>query len=244
MLIGLIGDVHANLDALNATLDYFDRLSVKQVYCCGDVVGYGGAPGECIDTLVERNIPCVCGNHDSYIVHPDQYNPQNVRAEANAAINWTRKVLTKAQIDWLASLPKQLETPDFLVIHASCQPYPPWVYVTERKSATMHLLFQHKRLCFNGHCHIPLIATHRPGRRVSLEYFHNMRLPKQGVTMVGVGAVGQPRDEDPRACSILYDNETDYVTMLRVKYDIAAAQKRIVDHGLPAFLAARLSNGQ
>ena len=244
MLIGVIGDIHGNIDALNATFDYFDRLSVERVYCCGDVVGYGGAPGACIDALRERNIPCACGNHDSYVAFPNQYNPKYVRAEANKVIAWTRTVLTREQFDWLAALPMYVETKNFLVIHASCQPFPPWIYVTGNKSAMMHLLFQQQRLCFNGHCHIPLLATHRPGHKVKVEFFYNTRIPKQGRTMIGVGAVGQPRDEDPRACSILYNDETDDVTMLRVKYDIAAAQRRILDNGLPPVLASRLNSGQ
>ena len=243
MLIGILGDIHGNIDALNATLDYFDRLSVKRVFCCGDVVGYGGAPGACIDTLRERNIPCACGNHDSYVAFPKQYNPKYVRAEANKVITWTRSVLTQEQLAWLTSLPMYVETEDFIVMHASCQPFPPWIYVTGNKACMMHLLFQQQRICFNGHSHIPLLATHRPGHKIAMEYLHNTRISKQGRTMVGVGAVGQPRDEDPRACSVLYNDETDDLTILRVKYDIAAAQRRILENGLPPMLATRLSSG-
>ncbi len=243
MLIGILGDIHANIDALNATLDYFDRLSVKQIYCCGDVVGYGGAPGACIDTLRERNIPCACGNHDSYVAFPTQYNPRYVRAEANKVITWTRSILKPDQLAWLESLPMYVETKDFLVTHASCQPFPPWIYVTGNKTAMMHLLFQQKRICFNGHSHIPLLATHRPGRKINIGFLHNTRVPKQGRTMVGVGAVGQPRDEDPRACAVLFNTENGKLNLLRVKYNITAAQQRILDNSLPSFLAERLSKG-
>lgn len=244
MLIGIIGDIHANIDALNATLDVFDRLAVRNIFCAGDVVGYGGAPGECVDILRERRIPTACGNHDSYTAHPEQYNSRNVRPEANKVIEWNRKVLRPDQIAWLAGLPLMLETDDFVVTHASCQPYPPWVYVTTQRSAAMHLLFQPSRLCFNGHCHVPLLATHRPGHSLTLEFFHNIILPRNTNIMIGVGAVGQPRDEDPRACAILYNNEARSATILRVKYDIRAAQKRILDNGLPPSLASRLECGQ
>ena len=119
-----------------------------------------------------------------------------------------------------------------------------WIYVTDERKAAMHLLFQPKRICFNGHCHVPLIAVHRPGRRVELGYLHNTFLPKQGNVMVGIGSVGQPRDEDPRACAILFNTENLSITMLRVRYDVEAAQKRILDNGLPRCLARRISLGK
>lgn len=244
MLTGIIGDIHGNIDALSATLDVFDRLAVKNVFCAGDVVGYGGAPGECIDMLRERNIPCACGNHDAYTTHPDRYNSKNVRTEANKVIEWNRKVLRPDHLDWLSKLPLIVETDKFIVTHASCQPFPQWIYVTNQRNAAMHLLFQPHRLCFNAHCHVPLLAMHKPGHSITLEFFHNLILPKNTNIMIGVGAVGQPRDDDPRACSILYNDVADSATILRVKYDIRAAQKRILDNGLPPSLAKRLETGQ
>jgi len=244
MLVGIMGDVHGNVDALSATLDAFDRLAVKKIFCCGDVVGYGGAPGTCIDLLRERRIPTTRGNHDAYTVEPGKYNIYHVRHEANIAIEWTRQVLREDQMEWLRSLPMVLKTNDFMVTHASCQPYPPWVYVMGPRTAAMQVLFQPQQLCFNGHSHVPLIVSHRPGKTVMMDYLHDSELPKQGMVMVGVGAVGQPRDGDWRASAVLYDTNTRKVTLLRVPYDVATAQKRIRDAGLPAFLADRLAEGQ
>ncbi|MBR0457899.1 MAG: metallophosphoesterase family protein [Victivallales bacterium] len=244
MLIAIMGDIHANVDALSAMLDAFDRLAVNKTFCTGDVVGYGAAPSECVDLLRERHIPTTLGNHDSYTVFPNDYNPSHVRPEANQVIEWTRKQLRTDQMEWLASLPMAIETEEFMLTHASCQPFPPWIYVTDERKAAMHLLFQPKRICFNGHCHVPLIATHIPGRHLELTYLHNTILPKQGNVMVGIGSVGQPRDEDPRACAILFNTVTLAVTLLRVRYDVKSAQQRILDNGLPRCLARRIEQGK
>ena len=244
MLIGIIGDIHANIEALNATLDALDRLCVTKIYCTGDVVGYGGAPAECIQTVRERNIDCTCGNHDSYVAHPGIYDNRNVRQEATQVIEWTRSVLSEKDIQWLSSLPLFIENDDFMVTHASCQPYPQWKYVTSPRTASIHLLFQQNRLCFNGHSHVPILASHKPGHKVQFDFFHETTIQDDCYTVVGVGAVGQPRDDDPRACAMLYDTEEHTVKMLRVQYDIKKAQQRIFDNNLPPSLATRIALGK
>lgn len=244
MLLGIIGDIHANIDAFQETLDAMERLNVRKIFCTGDVVGYGAAPSECIRLIRENDIPCCCGNHDSYVAHQDQYRRDTIRDEANQVIDWTRSKLSDDEINWLANLPFFIETDGFLLTHGSCQPYPQWMYVTSPNAASIHLLFQHKSLCFNGHSHIPVMASHRPGRKVSLEFLHNTTIPDGTTTMIGVGAVGQPRDDDSRACAVLYDTDARSVTMLRVKYDIHRAQQRIRDAGLPDILAERLALGR
>ena len=244
MLIGIIGDIHANIDALNATLDALDRLSVSKIYCTGDVVGYGGAPAECISAIRGRGIDCVCGNHDSYVAHPGIYDNRNVRHEAAQVIEWTRGVLSENDIQWLASLPLLIENDDFMITHASCQPYPQWKYVINARTASIHLLFQQKQLCFNSHSHVPILAAHKPGHRVFFDFFHDTTIPNDRYTVVGVGAVGQPRDDDPRACAMLFDTNERRVTMLRVQYDIKSAQQRIFDNNLPSSLATRIALGK
>ena len=243
MLVGIIGDIHGNIDALTATLDYFDRLAVRTIYCAGDVVGYGAAPAECIKLIQDMDIPCVCGNHDYYTAFPEKYDRRAVRDDANTVIDWNCRVLSDRQRQWLAELPKEIFTKDFMITHASCQPYPEWCYVTTTRATALHMLFQKHSLCFNAHCHVPIIATHIQGRNVNLNFLRNITIDRKKRTMVGVGAVGQPRDEDPRACAVLFNTETGKINLLRVKYNITAAQQRIIDKGLPTFLAERLSKG-
>ena len=243
MRIAVLGDIHANVDALWAMLDVIDRQGVDAIYCAGDVVGYGAAPGECINLLIGRGIPCVQGNHDHYVARPERMSTL-VRDEAAQVVHWTRKMLDDYQLKWLDSLPMSLELGDMQICHASCQPWPEWSYVVSARRAAMHFLYQRCRLCFTAHSHVPLLGFHKAGRTMTLEFFRNMVIPRNMAVMVGVGAVGQPRDDDPRACAILYNTTANTVSMLRVKYDVEAAQKRIRDAGLPDMLAQRLGRGQ
>lgn len=244
MLIGIIGDIHGNIDALNATMAYFDQLAISKIYCAGDIVGYGAAPRECIETMISKNIQCVCGNHDFYTAFPDKYDKHTVREEANKVISWNLSVLSKEHKEWLASLPMSIDTGDFTITHASCQPAPIWSYILSTRSSAMNFLFQPRKLCFTAHSHVPVIATHVPGRAVTLHVLNNTILRPERMVMVGVGAVGQPRDGDPRACAVLYDTARRQISVLRIKYDIQAAQQRILNNSLPVFLAERLSRGQ
>ncbi len=243
MLIGIIGDIHGNIEALDAVLACFDDMNVKSIYCAGDIVGYGASPAECIETIRAREIPSVCGNHDYYTAFFTKYDRRLVREEANRVVLWNQHVLADDQKQWLASLPMSLDTEDFHMTHASCLPYPRWSYVASHHYAAMHMLFQTRKLCFTAHSHIPSICTHIPKRKPLLRPFHDTRVGDSRFTMIGVGAVGQPRDRDPRACSILFDTASKHVTMLRVQYDIQSAQRKILDNGLPPFLAERLEMG-
>ncbi len=243
MLIGIIGDIHGNIEALTATLDYFDRLAVRTIFCAGDIVGYGASPAECIKLIQDMEIPCVRGNHDFYTAFPDKYDRRTVRDDANTVIDWNCRILSDRQKQWLAELPGEIVTKDFMITHASCQPYPEWCYVTTTRAVAVHMLYQKHSLCFNAHCHVPIIATHTPGRSVTLNFLRNTTIDRRMRTMVGVGAVGQPRDEDPRACAVLFNTDNGKLNLLRVRYNITGAQQRIIDNGLPTFLAERLAKG-
>jgi diadenosine tetraphosphatase ApaH/serine/threonine PP2A family protein phosphatase len=246
VLLGVIGDIHGNIDALRAVVAELQRLAVDDVLCAGDVVGYGGAPGECIDFLRENKIASVCGNHDFFTLHADLDN-EGIREEAVKVFEWNRKVLTNNQMEWLDSLPMVLESPrlHYQVRHASCQPFPNWGYVISEHSAALHFMFQSSRVCFNGHSHVPIIAFHTQGEHVNFQRLSGLvNLPPDHSVLVGVGSVGQPRDGDNRACGVVYDTNAHSVYLFRVPYDIDAAQRRIYAAHLPNFLAERLSVGR
>ncbi|MBO4513605.1 MAG: metallophosphoesterase family protein [Victivallales bacterium] len=244
MLTAIIADIHGNIHALKAILEALGKLSVKQILCAGDIVGYGANPGECIDLLRGQNIPCCCGNHDSYVADFKHMPKDKVRPEAQEVVRWTRGQLSQEQIDWLAELPMTLQAKGFMVTHASCQPYPKWGYVNGKSTGAMHLLFQRQHLCFNGHSHLPMMVSHRMNCKPEWKALdHEQIVPDDSFTMIGVGAVGQPRDGDNRACAVLYDTDRKEVRLLRQQYDIAGAQKAIMDCKLPLFLADRLLKG-
>lgn len=243
MLIGIIGDIHGNIDALEAMYARLESMGVERVMCTGDIVGYGGAPGECIDFMRSRKVACVCGNHDSYTVYPE-LERDGIREDALEVFRWNREVLSKEQLDWLAKLPMSIDTKSYTIRHASCLPFPSWDYVLGDRSVALHFLYQDHTLCFNGHSHVPLLAMHSPGRRPAFSILRNVMLPRGMNVMIGVGSVGQPRDGDPRACAAVYDTSLNRVSVIRTPYDIKKAQARILDAKLPEFLAYRLAEGR
>jgi predicted phosphodiesterase len=242
MRIGIIGDIHGNIDALTAVLLALDRLNVSSILCTGDIVGYGACPKECIDLIRELAIPSVKGNHDTYTTEKDGH--WIIRPEAREVILWNQKHLPADHIEWLRKLPRRLEFDGIAVVHASNVWHPEWPYVINERTAVHNFLFQRNQVCFNGHTHVPVCVLHQPGRRVELDRLRNMFLPRRSRVLIGVGAVGQPRDEDPRAAAVVYNTQDRSVRLLRVPYDVEAAQSRIIKAGLPRKLADRLAIGQ
>lgn len=242
MKIGIIGDIHANLDALLAVLEALDSVSVDAILCTGDVVGYGACPRECIDIIRELEIPCAQGNHDEYTSQVGQ--DWLIQPDARIVIHWNQEVLPESSIEWLAALPRVVEFEGMEILHSSHVWWPEWPYVINDRTAVENFLFQASRLTFNGHSHVPLCVSHLPGKRPHLGLLRNMFLPRKQRLLIGVGSVGQPRDGDPRTACVVYDSQEDSIRILRVPYDIAAAQQRIRKAGLPEELGNRLAVGR
>jgi diadenosine tetraphosphatase ApaH/serine/threonine PP2A family protein phosphatase len=207
------------------------------------VVGYGASPRECIDLVRDLCVACVRGNHDDYTTHSDG-REWRIRPEAREAILWTRSQLGREHLDWLRSLPCVLRDGDFSLVHASHVYTPKWPYILNERAAVQNFLFQPGHLSFCGHSHVPVYVVHRAGHRPDLGLLHNVLLPRRHKVAIGVGAVGQPRDNDPRACVVLYDTTVRSIRVVRVAYDVEGAQRRIRLAGLPEDLAERLALGQ
>jgi len=240
----IISDVHGNLAALEAVLDDIDHLGVDRIVSLGDVVGYGPDPAECIRLVSERCAWMLMGNHEFALLHGTEgFNPI-----ARTAMEWTRQELRDRgllrQLDGLR--PARLEE-DRLYVHGSARD-PLMDYVREAESyvAFRRLVEELRRsftlfnLCFTGHNHRAFLGTDQafifphPGAH---------RFAVRGAKLyVCVGAVGQPRDDDPRACYVLFNGEE--VEFRRVHYDIEATARRIREAGLDDFLADRLFLGQ
>ena len=248
MLIAVLGDVHSNLEALQAVLAAADRAKVDRIYQLGDVVGYGADPGPCIDLLRERQVPVCLGNHDAAVsqrIETHDFNPF-----ARLAVEWTRSELEPEDLAWLEQLPWTVESEelDAVWVHASLAQPEGFDYVRSLPAASRCLLEQHRRWSFVGHTHIPLLFQSDPEHDCVLEpcfesdgFVSFRELPEK--VLVNCGSVGQPRDEDPRAAFVLWDSERSFVRLERVNYDIQAAQQKILRHGLPPILAERLAFG-
>ncbi|GEP44632.1 metallophosphoesterase family protein [Brevifollis gellanilyticus] len=239
--IAFISDIHGNLPALSAVLADIAEQGVTQIICLGDVVGYGGQPGECVDVLRERGIVTVKGNHDSMVADGIPAG-DDVGITMAMMWDWTEQALTTDQRQWLRELPMTLEHPDFQAVHATLKNPAGWGYVLTASHASAHFMHQQRPLCFIGHSHWPAfwVAGETDERSITSLESIDMALKQ----LVNVGSVGQPRDGDENACYLIYRPEQKDVWWRRVPYDIAAAQRAIEEAGLPIKFADRLRFGK
>ncbi len=243
MRYAIIGDIHSNLAAFTAVLDDIERRGgAEKVWCVGDVVGYGPDPHECIELLRQTNHICIAGNHDWAAIgkiDTAEFNP-----DAAAACRWTAQQLSSTDVEYLGSLPLVIEEDDFTLVHGSPRE-PIWEYLTSTSTAKENSAYFKSQFCLVGHSHVPLVFTYGESGACSFSQF----MPNVGLALgrnrliINPGGVGQPRDGDPQASYAIYVSETRMVRLYRVPYDISSTQDRMVKHGLPIRLVARLSYG-
>lgn len=242
MKIGVISDIHANLEAFRTVLAALDQERCDRIVCAGDVVGYGPCPQECVDLVRERRIPCIMGNHEYWCL--DGGREWGINPDAREALQWTRSALSAEALAWIAALPRTLLCSSLEVVHASHAWYPRWPYVLDEGRVLANFLFQSTLYTCHGHTHMPLVAVHEAGHRPKILKVHDVILPKRARCLVNVGAVGQPRDGNPAAACAVFDSRTRSLRILRIGYDVQATQRRMTELGLPERLIARLSGGR
>jgi len=243
MRYAIIADIHANLTAFNAILEDIETQgAVDKFWCLGDVVGYGPDPHECIELLRQTNHVCVAGNHDWAAIgkiSTAYFNP-----DAAEATQWTADQLSTSDSRYLEKLPLVIEEEEFTLVHGSPRE-PIWEYIISVGIARENFTRFTSRYCLAGHSHIPQVFILDEDGNCSVNAFsENIKLvPGRNRLIINPGGVGQPRDGDPRASYAIYDNEANTVMLRRVPYDIKATQDRMVKHGLPMRLVARLDYG-
>ena len=250
----LISDIHSNYEALLAVLEDIKKHSITEIYCLGDIVGYGPNPRECVDLVMQCKM-VLLGNHDQGAM----FDPDGFNAPAERAIFWTRSQL-EAPVDsrqkmterweFLAERPRMFKENGFLFVHGSARNplneyvFPEDVY-NQRKMDRIFALVE--KYCFQGHTHVPgvfvenlpedMYQFHSPDE-IDSEFHLDHRK-----ALINVGSVGQPRDGDWRACYVLLDGNT--LKFKRVEYDIDTTVKKI--HAIPDldnFLGDRLRDGR
>jgi putative phosphoesterase len=223
--IGIISDIHANLEALEVALRRLDSEKVDRIYCLGDIVGYGANPNECVEKVRALCHATVMGNHDDALI--GRTSAHYFNSYARAALDWTARVITDENLAFLKSLPLTRQEDGLFLVHAT--PYDPaaWNYILHPEEAEVHFgALSPKNVAFIGHSHVPVRFDDGAGRSI-----------------VNVGSVGQPRDRDPRACCAVYDTESGTLQWLREVYPVQEAARKIRTANLPEFLAARLFIG-
>lgn len=241
MRSAILADIHANLPAFEAVLrDIDDRGGVEQIWCLGDVVGYGPDPSACIALLRQRPHVCVAGNHDWAAIGKldiSDFNPH-----AATACRWTGDQLSPEDMGYLEDLPLTLTQGDFTIVHGSPRE-PIWEYVVSTHSAEDNFSCFDTRYCLVGHSHVPAVFEETGDGCILRGMPLTLKLGENRL-IINPGGVGQPRDGDPRAAYAIFDSEENTVCHYRIPYDIEETQERMVREGLPGFLASRLSYGR
>ncbi len=243
MRYAILSDIHANLEALEAVLGEIEHLGVDRVFCLGDVVGYNADPNACVRLLMEKGIPSLMGNHDAAacgLEEPDAFNPV-----ARAAVLWTRGALHEECRRFLRNQPLRIELPGGIcMVHGSLLHRDH--YLMARSDVMMNLDRMGAadppiRLLFFGHTHVQAafddaaLPCGPPPAELVLERARRY--------LVNPGSVGQPRDGNPSAAFLVYDDEIDTVRFARCSYDLRSCADKILSAGLPERLAARLYSG-
>ena len=242
MLYGIISDIHANLEAFETVLRHLK--GSQQIICLGDVIGYGPDPNECLDLIKKYNILTVCGNHERSIV--DHQLQRWFNKNAQAAIGWAEAQLTVENRSFIELMPQIIEQDDFHCVHGSLRD-PASEYVTSIAEAQPTFAKMTKPLCFVGHSHKPLfIAKKTDGNYDGRELKDDdeVLIDNYEQVIINVGAVGQPRDGDPRASFGVYNTKTKLFSLHRVEYDIKAVQSKMKRAKLPSSLIERLEFGR
>jgi diadenosine tetraphosphatase ApaH/serine/threonine PP2A family protein phosphatase len=245
----IISDIHSNLEGLEAVLADIAAQGITEIYCLGDIVGYGPNPRECIDLAMQANV-CLLGNHDQAAL----FDPEGFNTGAERAIFWTRDQLERPtedpelqakRWDFLGELPRHHRENGLLFVHGSPRNplneyvFPEDIYNRRKMEKIFSLI---ERYCFQGHTHVPGVFTESLQFQTPEEMGYECRLGGERA-MFNVGSVGQPRDGDPRSCYVVLEDEV--VNYRRVDYDRDTTIKKIYDiPELDNFLGDRLREGR
>jgi predicted phosphodiesterase len=254
--LAIVSDIHANLPALEVVLADAQRVGVDQLWCLGDVVGYGAHPDECTGLIAERSALCLVGNHDLAVL--GELDDSAFSPAAAAAVRWTRETARPETIEFLRGLEPAEESREVALYHASPRD-PIWEYVLWPDQAAECIAVQAARVSLVGHSHVALFFVMAEdgdreglGQAIELEdvakgaqAVAGTRLDlSEGRWLINPGSVGQPRDGDPRAAWMELDTDAWEATYHRVEYEIDRAADAIAANELPDHLAKRLYVGQ
>ena len=240
MRIAVLSDIHGNLEALEAVLAEVDRSAVDLLCSLGDIVGYGPSPAACIEIVRRRAAVSLTGNHDAAVA--GLISLEDFNEFARSAVEWTAAHLDAGQIEYLGTLPYTHRAPGLLLVHASPIEPERWHYIHGMADIDEHFAAFAERLCFVGHSHRPGVYAVRGERRVARRGACETLRPGLRY-LVNAGSVGQPRDRDPRASYVIYDEASESVEVRRVAYPIERTQERMRAAHTPAFLIDRLGAG-
>ncbi len=244
MKIGILADVHSNLEAFQAVLFNLEKRGIKKIWHLGDIVGYGPNPNECVELLKKKKIISVVGNHDLAVIGKisifdfNPYAAQAVKINASELSQENKKILS--------NLPLTLKPEkEIILAHGSLRD-PIWEYLLEIYQAEENFTLFKEKVLFVGHSHIPTIFEKRENKIYQFRFPPDkafLKFEKDSFYIINPGSVGQPRDRNPKASFIIFDNEALTLEYHRIEYDYYRTQEKMRKKGFPNFLIERLSIG-
>ncbi|MEW6659759.1 MAG: metallophosphoesterase family protein [Thermodesulfobacteriota bacterium] len=247
MRLAIIADIHSNLEALESVLGAIRGEEVEAVLNLGDLVGYNASPNECLELILQTsNLVNLAGNHDLALLEPER--AQNFNIIAYQALIWSREQIHPGLLKFLQAMPLTQELGGrFLACHGTPTSTDTYIaYHFQGKRVFKEMAKQTKlRVCFFGHTHRRALWIRDIRGTVASKEIRQPKvvLEREAHYLINPGSVGQPRDGNPEAAYAIFDGEEFSIHFKSVPYDIAGAQRRILDAGLPPFLAERLAQG-
>jgi diadenosine tetraphosphatase ApaH/serine/threonine PP2A family protein phosphatase len=240
----IFSDLHSNLESLQSFSEIIDTIEHDKKVFLGDLVGYGADPNACVNWVRENADLVLGGNHDYAVVGKTELTYMN--PYAYQACLWTRQELTPENKEFLVGLPSEIVEDGVHWVHSS--PFEPeqWHYVVSSQDGEINFDHFSTQLCFLGHSHRPVVIEQEQGQGGAITDSISpvkCELKPDHRYIVNVGSLGQPRDGNPKPAFVIYDSILRIIEFQRYKYDIAATQRKILDCGLPPYLAERLEKG-
>lgn len=244
MKLGILSDIHANLEALEAVLSFLKE-KVEKLIVVGDVLGYGPDPNECLKILTRQKATFVKGNHEAGLLSGDL---SKFHKSAALSLKWTRE---KIEADWLGEIKawsEELIKNNTCFVHGSPD-NKLFGYINTSKQAEKSLSLLNSPVCFHGHTHFP-VAFRKQISSPRIEKLPadfggrlTIQIEQDYLYLIDIGSVGQPRDGLPDACASIYDSEKKIFQLTRIPYPVEITGNKIVKSGLPSNLADRLRHG-
>lgn len=255
MKLAVMSCIHGNQPALSAVLADIDRQQPDKIFCVGDLVGYGPYPNEVVEQIRSLNIPTCAGCWDEDIVEgvnacECSYPSLLAEKRGQLAHQWTNREVTPETREFLAHLPQSLREDNLCFVHGS--PHSAHEYLLPEIDAFLALervLATGADVLFCGHTHVPYVRTLDRGQlqicvaSPSMEGKQSLNFTAPLKRIVNVGSVGEPRHGRPNATYVLYDAQTDQITLREVEYDYQKTCAAMIEKGLPPIFAWRLARG-
>ncbi len=258
MKIAILADIHSNLEALETVLKELEKFKIKEIWHLGDIVGYGPNPNECVEIIGEKKILSLAGNHDLAVV--GKISTLDFNPYAAAAIKLNAQELTEKNKKFLVNLPLTLKPEKNIILtHGSIRD-PVWEYLLEIYQAEENFSLFKEKVLFVGHSHIPIIFEKMRVKYLDREKEHanfeekiyQFRFPPDKTFLkfeensryiINPGSVGQPRDRNPKASFVIFDDEFLTLEYYRIEYNYQKTQEKMRMKNFPQFLVGRLASG-